>query len=67
MDNRPKFKTFAASTSRFTRNCQDCDVKKILEEIAYVEKIQSEVEYGNEHVFRSFQVRIEIDDIRSLV
>ena len=45
-----------------TENCDVCDVNKILEETAYLEKLQSEVEYGNAQVFRSFKIKIEMEE-----
>jgi hypothetical protein len=42
--------------------CLSQPVKKIMQEIGFIDKLQSLVEYGNLHVFESFKIRIQMEN-----
>ena len=57
--------TVAAATATPTAtatSCDVCSVRTIIEEMEFIDKLQSMVEYGNSHVLHSFRVRLLMDD-----
>jgi hypothetical protein len=43
-------------------NCDDCSFKILMEEIKGMEELQSQADYVNLHTFKSFKVRLLMDD-----